>query len=87
MQYLKYAVMILLGISAFVILALAFSGKKPLRTLLLNAFLGICAAAVICLTEKYTGVRIPVNKFTVTGSAAFGLPAVFGFLVLNFIFL
>lgn len=87
MKLIIYGTAALLGITAFVILILAFSGKKPFRTLFLNAVIGICAVAAIKLTAKYTGVQIPINKFTVVGSAVFGLPSVIGFLVLKLIFL
>ena len=48
--------------------------------------MGIAVMAVIDLTAKFTGVHIPVNQYTVTGSAVFGIPAVCGFLVLPIIF-
>lgn len=87
MMFLKYAVMTLLGISAFVILIFAIKSKKPFKTLLLNAISGIAVLGIIDLSSKLTGVYIPINEYTVLGGSVYGLPAVCGFLLLRFIFI
>ena len=86
MDILKYGGIALLVIGARALLICSVKGGKPLKSLLLNAFMGIAVMAVIDLTAKFTGVHIPVNQYTVTGSAVFGIPAVCGFLVLPIIF-
>ena len=86
MNYLKYAVIILLSVTAFIILIFCLLSKKPIKTLLFNVFLGVCSLAIINLTSKFSGAYIPINQFTVVGSGVFGMPAICGFLILNLIF-
>lgn len=77
----------MLIIGALAVLICAVKGGKPLKSLLLNAFLGIAVLAVIDLTSKFTGVHVPINQWTVLGAAGFGVPAVCAFLVLHIIFI
>ena len=86
MEILKYITISLLSLSAFIIFCFAVKSKKILKTLLLNGFMGICLLAIIDLTSRFTGVHIPINIYTVSGSAVFGIPALIGFLLLGFIF-
>lgn len=86
MEILKYGAIALLIIGALAVLVCAVKGGKPLKSLLLNAFLGIAVMAVIDLTSKFTGVHVPVNQWTVAGAAGFGVTAVCTFLVLPIIF-
>lgn len=86
MEILKYGGIAVLAVGALALLIFAVKGGKPFKRLLLNAFLGIAVMAVIDLTAKFTGVHIPVNQYTVAGSAVFGIPAVCGFLILPIIF-
>ena len=85
MDFLKYAVYILLGITYFYILILSIKSRKPFRFLFLNALCGVCVILLINLTQKFTGVFIPINQYTVVGSSTLGIPAIIGFLILNFI--
>lgn len=87
MQYYKYFVIAFAAASALLILIFAFLSKRPLRLLLLNALAGICALAAINLTARFSGVHIPINQATAVGGCVFGLPAIAGFLLLNFIFM
>ncbi|MBR7132819.1 MAG: pro-sigmaK processing inhibitor BofA family protein [Clostridia bacterium] len=87
MIFLKYAVITLLGISAFVILIFAIKSKKPFKALILNAILGVAVLGIVDLSSKLTGVYIPINEYTVLGSSIYGLPAICGFLLLRFIFI
>lgn len=86
MDILKYGAIAVLIIGALAVLVSAVKGGKPLKSLLLNAFLGIAIMAAIDLTSKFTGVHVPVNRWTVIGAASFGVPAVCGFLLLPIIF-
>ena len=86
MEVLKYICIGVLAVSALVILAFAIKSKKFFKVLFLNAFLGVFFLAVINLTTAFTGVSIPVNEYTVSGSAVFGIPALCGFLIFKFIF-
>lgn len=85
MIFLKYAVLILLGITYLYILILSIKSRKPFRFLFLNALSGILIICIISLTKKFTGVIIPVNEYTIIGSTTLGIPAIIGFLILNFI--
>ena len=87
MDILKYCGIAVLVIGALALLIFAVKTKKFFKALIFNAFLGIAVMAVIDLTAKFTGVHIPVNWWTVGGSAVFGIPAVCGYLILPLIFL
>lgn len=85
MDFLKYGSITLLGITVIVILILAMKSRKPLRFLLLNAFWGVFALFLMHFTKRFTGVSLPINEYTVISSSFLGIPAVIGFLILNFI--
>ena len=72
-----------LSICALVLLILHIKSHKLLKSIFLNAILGIAAIIVINLTQKFTGVFVPVNWWTVGGSCIFGLPCVCGILILQ----
>ena len=63
-----------LSICALVLLILHIKSHKLLKSIFLNAVLGIAAIIVINLTQKFTGVFVPVNWWTVGGSCIFGTP-------------
>lgn len=87
MDAVKYIIISVLAITALIILFFAIKSRKFIRTLLLNAFLGIIAIIVINLTKKFSGVYIPVNYWTLGIGGALGLPGVVGILLSNFIFM
>ena len=72
-----------LSICALVLLILHIKSHKLLKSIFLNAILGIAAIIVINLTQKFTGVFVPVNWWTVGGSCIFGLPGVCGIVILQ----
>ena len=76
---------VLLSVFTLAIVFFAIKSHRFFKTLLFNAFIGVCVLAIIDLTAKFTGMFIPINPYTVTGSAVFGLPAVAFFLVLQVI--
>lgn len=86
MEIIKCGALILLSIGALAVLICAFRTGKPFKTLFLNFLFSVAAVAVIDLTSKFTGVHIAINQWTVSGVAAFGVPAVCGYLLLPFIF-
>ena len=85
MESLKYAAIALLSIGALCILVFAVKTHKPLKTIFINALLGVLSLAAINLTTRFTGVHIPVNTWTAAGSAVYGIPAVCGLLAMNMI--
>ena len=86
MEFFKYGGIALAALCGLVLLILAFKSGKPLRILLLNAFLGISVLILINLTTRFTGVHIPINRWTAGFSAGFGIPAVGLFVMLPLIF-
>ncbi len=83
MTFLKYAVSTILIICFLYIIFLAIKSRKPIKFLLFNAFIGITTLLIIVLTKKLTNIFLPVNEYTVIGSAVLGVPFIIGFLILN----
>ncbi len=87
MNIYKYALILILSAFLITIMILFVLTKKPFKTLLLNAFIGICSLAILDLTSKLSGVYIPINAYTAFGAGIFGVPAICGFLLLRIIFI
>ena len=83
MYTFKTLLFILILLFGFIIILFSVFNKKPLRTLIFNAFLGVGLLAIINLTSFFTKIYIPLNLYTLVGTTAFGIPAVFCFLILN----
>ncbi len=73
----------ILSLHTLVILFFALKSHKFFKTLLFNAFLGLCVLAIIDLTAKYSGLYIPLNPYSVISSGVFGIPAVSLFLAIQ----
>lgn len=87
MAILKYGFWVLLGMSAFVLLIFAISSRKPVRCIMLSAALGVGAMIILNLLSPLSGVRIPVNLYTVTAAGAFGIPGLIGTVLLQTVML
>ena len=85
MKTLGIITIIWLCICGFALIIFHIKSKKMIKSIFLNALLGVTAIAVINLTQKFTGVHIPLNWYTVGGSGIFGLPCVCGIVLLNMI--
>lgn len=85
MRVLGVVAIVWLCVCSFVLLVLHIKSHKMIRSIFLNALLGFAAIAVINLTQKFTGVHIPLNPYTVGGSGILGLPAVCGAIILQMI--
>ena len=85
MKTLGIIAIIWLSLCAFVLFILHIKSHKMIKSIFLNAILGFAAIAVINLTQKFTGVHIPLNWWTVGGSGIFGLPAVCGIILAHII--
>jgi len=83
MIYLGYTAVGLAVLCEIILLFTAFLSGKPFRILFLNALSGIAVLALINIIGKFCDVSIAINEWTVGGSAAFGLPAVIGLLLLR----
>lgn len=73
-------------IYGFLYFILAVATKKPFKTMLFYAFLGVATLTIVNLTAKFSGVYIPVNAYTIGSSAALGLPGTITLLILRVIF-
>ncbi len=85
MKALGIAAIVFLSLCAFILLIFHIKSHRPLRSIILNALLGIAAVIIVNLTQSFTGVHIPVNWWTVGGSSIFGIPAVCGVIILQMI--
>ena len=83
MKALGIIAIIWLSLCALVLLVLHIKSHKMIKSIFLNAILGFAAIAVINLTQKFTGVHIPLNWWTVGGSGVLGLPCVCGIVLLQ----
>lgn len=86
MQFLKISALVVLSVTALILLVLFIKSRKPMKSLILNAFSGIITLILINLTTSFTGIHIPVNWWSVTASAGLGLPGVIGLVLLQIIF-
>ena len=85
MKVFFYFIIAVLSLTAIYILYLALKSKKIFKFLFLNAFFGIISVFLVYFTEKYTGVFLPINQYTVIGGSVLGLPSTVGFLILQMI--
>lgn len=83
MKYLSIAAISVFSLSAAALLVLHIKSRRPLRSAAVNMILGIAALAAVNLCAGFTGVRIPLNIYTLPGSAIFGIPAVCAFVVIG----
>ncbi len=74
-----------LSLCAFILLILHIKSHKMIKSIFLNALLGFLAIIVINLTQKFTGVSVPVNWWTVGGGGIFGLPCICGIILAQII--
>lgn len=82
MKALEITAIVWLSLCAFALLILHIKSHKLLKSIILNASLGLAAIAIINLTQKFTGVFVPINWWTIGGSGVFGLPCVCGIILL-----
>lgn len=86
MQILTY-IFIASAIIFFIIkLCFAMRGGKAILRLLLHSALGLAVLTAVNLTCPFSGVHIPINEWSVSSAAAFGMPAVCGLLILQLLF-
>jgi len=85
MKALGIIAIVWISLCVFVLLILHIKSHKMIKSIFLNAILGFMAIAVINLTQKFTGVHIPLNWYTVGGGGIFGLPCVCGIILAQII--
>ncbi len=74
-----------LSLCAFALLITHIKSHRLLKSVISNAFLAFAVIIIINLTKKLTGVYVPLNWWTVTGSGIFGIPCVCGIILLQII--
>lgn len=87
MQFLKISAWVILSVTAFMLLVFFIRSRKPVKSLILNAFSGISALILINLTTKFTGIHIPVNWWSVITASGLGIPGIIGLILAQVIFL
>ena len=83
MKALSVVFISLLSVFAFVLIIIYIKSRRPIRSAVLNALLGLAALAAVNLTARFTGVYIPINIYSLPGAAIFGLPAVCAFVLIQ----
>ncbi len=86
MEFIKYGEIAILSVGALAVLICAVRTHKPFKALFINFLASAAVTAIIDLTARYTGVNIPINEWTVSGAAVFGVPAVIGIVIMPIIF-
>ncbi len=86
MEILKYCAIALLSVAAIIIICLALKSGRPFKYIIINAVIGILSVVLVDVTSRFTGVHIPINEWTLSGSAVYGIPAVCGLLILQILF-
>lgn len=82
-----YAILMVAMIIYFLVyIILIMCCKKPIKTMFLFTISGILTLVIINLTEKFTGVHIPVNPYTVGVSASGGIAGIAALLIFKIIF-
>lgn len=87
MEILKYILISILALFSITLLIIAIKSKKPFRFIIFNGLIGVAVLLILHFTQKYTGINLPVNQYTVVGSVSLGVPSIIGFLISNIIFL
>ncbi len=85
MEILNIVLKVFAAIYLLVYIILAFCGKKPLKTIALCAVLGWISLAVVNLCSRFTDVYIPINAYSVSLTAAGGIPAAVAILAMRMV--
>ena len=80
---MKAIFIVIFSVFFLAVLFFMIKSHKFFKTLIFNAFLGLCDLAIIDLTSKLTGLYIPLNWYSAGGTAVFGIPAVCLLLILQ----
>ena len=86
MKILLAVLGVLLFVDILVLLATAHRQGKLIKVLGLTVLSGIIGMVAVNLLTGVTGVRIPVNWWTVGTSSLFGVPGIIALLVIKMFF-
>lgn len=87
MEILKISFIVLFVIYCVLMLAFALLEKRPIYTIIKFMVFGILVLVLINITSPLTKISLPVNLYTVLGSACMGVPGVITLLLLKIIFI
>ncbi|MBR6573192.1 MAG: pro-sigmaK processing inhibitor BofA family protein [Clostridia bacterium] len=85
MDLIKIIFIIIAVIYSILLIVFSILTKKPFKSLLYNALIGLFLFIFIDLTAFFTGVWIPINDYTVAISILGGLPGVLLLAVARFL--
>ena len=85
MKIVGILAIIWLSVCGLALLVLHIKSHTFFKSVIINALLGFSAIAVINLTQKFTGVFVPINWYTIIGSGTLGLPCVCGIILAQII--
>lgn len=75
-----------LSVCLLAVLIICLKSGRFIKSLFLNAIIGILVLVAINLLSRYTGIKIPVNEYTVPFCALCGIPGIILFIMLPIIF-
>ena len=87
MEIFKISFIVLFVIYFVLMLVFALLEKRPISTIIKFMVLGVTVLVLINLTSPLTKISLPVNLYTVLGSACMGVPGVITLLLLKIIFI
>ena len=85
MKALGILAIVWLSLCGLALFILHMKSHRFIKSVFIHATLGFSAMFLINITQKFTGVTIPPNWWTVIGSGTLGLPCVCGILLLQVI--
>ncbi len=87
MMFIKIFLCIYVVIYFIFLLIFYFKTKKPFKNFFIFSVISLSLLFIVNLTEKFTGIYIPINYFT-AGTAVFcGMPGIIAVVILRAIFM
>lgn len=85
MNFIRISFIIYLCIYVLLLFWLCHKNGNLLKTFLMSALSGMAVFTAVNLLSHFTGVSIPVNAYTLSASAGFGIPGVLGLMMVRII--
>ena len=82
-EIILYIILVITLISIFVFL---YKTGKPLKNAFYLLLVSFITLAIVNLTAPFSGVYVPINPYSVTTTAVYGLPGIAGIIFLCTIF-
>ncbi|MBR3961857.1 MAG: pro-sigmaK processing inhibitor BofA family protein [Clostridia bacterium] len=86
MKLIEIILYTVLVISLIIIFYFLYKTGKPVKNAFYLISVSLMALAIINLTSPFSGVRVPINPYSVTATAVYGLPGIAGIIFLCTIF-